>query len=65
MPYLRDRKFPKNEFPEMYLERKLAPRLAAKLMRTYKYGGSLDRTNVLQVGHVGVADLKLDLEVDA
>ncbi len=43
----------------------LAPRLAAKLARTYKYGGIVDRARVLQVGQVGVADLKLDREVDA
>lgn len=65
VPYLRDRKFPKDEFPEMYAERKLAPRLAAKLTRAYKYGDNVDRSRVIQVGQVGVADLKLDRQVDA
>lgn len=65
VPYLRDRKFPKDEYPEMYTERELAPRLSAKLKRAYKFGGAVDRSKVLRVGRVGVADLKLDFEVDA
>jgi SAM-dependent methyltransferase len=65
VPYLRDRKFPRSEYSEMYAERKLAPRLAAKLRRTYKDGRVVNRAGVLQVGQVGVADLRLDCEVDA
>lgn len=65
VPYLRDRKFPRSEYPEMYAERELAPRLAAKLRRTYKYGGTVNRAGVLQVGQVGVADLQLAYKVDA
>jgi DNA methylase len=65
VPYLRDRKFPCSEYPEMYAERTLAPRLAAKLRRTYRDGGLVDRAGVLQVGQVGVADLRLDCKVDA
>lgn len=65
VPYLRDRKFPRSEYPEMYAERELAPRLAAKLRRTYKGGRAMDRAGVLQVGQVDVAGLRLDFEVDA
>jgi hypothetical protein len=65
VPYLRDRKFPKGEYPQMYSERKLAPRLAAKLVRTYKYGGIVNQSRILKVAQIGVADLKLDFEVDA
>lgn len=65
VPYLRDRKFPRNEYPEMYEERKLAPRLAAKLHRTYKDNRIVSRACILQVGQVSVADLHLDYEVDA
>ncbi|WP_316187756.1 MULTISPECIES: DNA methyltransferase [unclassified Bradyrhizobium] len=65
VPYLRDKKFPKEEFPDMYEERELAPRLAAKLARTYKHGNLIDKANVLRVEQVCVADLKLDFEVDA
>lgn len=65
VPYLRDRKFPKTEYPNLYAERELAPRLAAKLRRVYKYGGPVNRRAVLQIGQVGVADLQLDHKVDA
>jgi len=65
VPYLRDRKFPCSEYPEMYAERKLAPRLAAKLVRTYKDDHAVNRAEMVQVGQVSVADLRLDCEVDA
>jgi DNA methylase len=65
VPYLRDRKFPRSEYPEMYTERTLAPRLAAKLRRTYRDGRIADRAGVLQIGQVDVADLRLDCNVDA
>jgi hypothetical protein len=65
VPYLRDRKFPRSEYPEMYTERALAPRIAAKLRRTYRDSRVVDRTGVVQVGQMGVADLRLDCEVDA
>ncbi|WP_081908875.1 DNA methyltransferase [Ferriphaselus sp. R-1] len=35
-PYLRDKKFPRDEFPLLYQYRELAPRLLAKIERTYK-----------------------------
>ncbi|MDD5242033.1 MAG: DNA methyltransferase [Sulfuricella sp.] len=35
-PYLRDKKFPRDEFPQLYQYRALAPRLVAKVERTYK-----------------------------
>jgi DNA methylase len=65
VPYLRDRKFPRSEYPEMYTERTLAPRIAAKLRRTYRDSRVVDRRGVLQVGQMGVADLQLDCKVDA
>jgi hypothetical protein len=36
VPYLRDRKYPREKFPEMYAYRELRPRLLAKIRRTYK-----------------------------
>jgi hypothetical protein len=36
VPYLRDKKFPRVEFPEMYDYRELKPRLLAKIHRSYK-----------------------------
>lgn len=65
VPYLRDRNFPRSQFPEMYAERELGPRLAAKLRRAYKDNRKVSPMGVLQVGQVGVADLQLNYEVDA
>lgn len=39
VPYLRDKNFPKNKFPEMYSYRELKPRLLAKLKRVYSRSG--------------------------
>jgi len=36
VPYLRDKKYPRAEFPEMYHYRELKPRLFAKITRSYK-----------------------------
>lgn len=35
VPYLRDRKYPKADFPQMYSYRELRPRLIAKITRTF------------------------------
>jgi hypothetical protein len=36
VPYLRDKKYPREDFPEMYEYRELKPRLLAKVQRSYK-----------------------------
>ena len=36
VPYLRDRKYPRETFPEMYEYRELRPRLLAKIARAYR-----------------------------
>jgi SAM-dependent methyltransferase len=36
VPYLRDKKYPREEFPELYAYRELKPRLLAKIGRAYK-----------------------------
>ena len=36
VPYLRDRNYPRRQFPEMYAYRELRPRLLAKIGRSYK-----------------------------
>jgi hypothetical protein len=36
VPYPRDRKYPRRQFPEMYAYRELRPRLLAKIRRSYK-----------------------------
>lgn len=37
VPYLREKKYPRKDYPEMYEPRDLAPRLLAKIARTYKH----------------------------
>jgi DNA modification methylase len=39
VPYLRQRKFPPEEFPEMYEPRDIEPRMIAKIHRTYRHVG--------------------------
>jgi hypothetical protein len=36
VPYLRDKKYPRSEFPQMYGYREVRPRLLAKVKRSYK-----------------------------
>jgi len=36
VPYLRDKKYPRTKFPEMYRYRELKPRLLSKIHRTYR-----------------------------
>lgn len=42
VPYLRNKKFPKEEYPELYKYRPLAPRLIAKINRVYKRIPTID-----------------------
>jgi hypothetical protein len=65
VPYLRDKKFSRDQYPEMYIERELAPRLLAKLRRIYKYNFHVDQSKVLKIGNIAISDLHLDSEVDA
>ena len=45
VPYLRTIRFPKDEYPEMYEFRPIAPRLRAKVMRAYKRQCKLPKPN--------------------
>lgn len=50
-PYLRDKKFPKAEYPELYEYRALAPRLIEKIKRAYKrkdFSISTDRYSFIE-----------------
>lgn len=44
VPYLRDKKYPKEQYPEMYEYRSLKPRLLAKIERSYKRATSHSKT---------------------
>lgn len=65
VPYLRDRKFPRGEYPEMYEERTLLPRLLAKVRRALK--GQRARLSEIEsrVGQSNITELTLDREIDA
>lgn len=65
VPYLRDRKFPREENPSLYLERDLEPRLIAKVSRVYKMSSPVNQFCVLRVGQTSVEDLDVGCEVDA
>lgn len=65
VPYLRDRKYPRAQFPEMYEERALAPRLIAKVRRALKAPAKLPTEARAYVSQKDVNHLALDREVDA
>lgn len=52
VPYLRDKKYPRDEYPEMYSYRELRPRLIAKINRSFKrfqlpkHGGEFNQSAV-------------------
>ena len=65
VPYLRDRKYPRVQFPEMYEERSLAPRLIAKVRRALKAPTHRPAGLTVHAAQKDVARLALDCEVDA
>lgn len=65
VPYLRDRKFPRSEYPEMYEDRPLLPRLLAKVRRALKDPSVHPGEIQARAAQADIADLKLDREVDA
>lgn len=64
VPYLRDRKFPRADYPEMYEERALEPRLRAKVARAMKQQMPRPKP-FFHVEQCGVELLSLDRDVDA
>jgi SAM-dependent methyltransferase len=65
VPYLRDRKFPRSEYPEMYVARALRPRLLAKVRRALKLHVTGPLGQVVRVGQEDVRTLDLEAPVDA
>ena len=59
VPYLRDRKFPRQDFPEMYGYRPLRPRLLAKVRRSYRRFSCPSPSAVLSFRQTAVQDLAL------
>ena len=65
VPYLRDRKFPRSEFPEMYGYRELRPRLLAKVRRSYKRFAQPPRSANAGICRTAVQELQLPARFDA
>lgn len=65
VPYLRDRKYPKEKFPEMYTYRELKPRLIAKIRRSYRRFVRPDASFVLPFNSTPVQQLELPSDVGA
>lgn len=65
VPYLRDRKFPRSEYSEMYEERELSPRLHAKVRRLLKEPRVRSAKVQAWTAQADIAELKLDREIDA
>lgn len=65
VPYLRDKKYPRTQFPEMYEERSLAPRLIAKVRRALKVPVKRSAGVTAFASQKDIAQLVLNREVDA
>jgi len=59
VPYLRNRQFPRYDFPELYTYRALRPRLLAKVRRSYKRFTRPSRSAVLPFRQTAVEKLTL------
>ncbi|MBI4659110.1 MAG: DNA adenine methylase [Verrucomicrobia bacterium] len=59
VPYLRDRKYPRHKFPEMYAYRHLKPRLLAKVKRSYKRFARPRGSAVAEFKQTAVQNLEL------
>lgn len=65
VPYLRDRKFPRAQFPDMYERRELGPRLVAKVRRTFKSSVMPKPQADVTIMQGDICSLELDGDVDA
>ena len=60
VPYLRDKKFPKEKFQDLYSYRPLKPRLIAKIYRTYKRPANFNSSLYRKCWKTDVRDLQLE-----
>ncbi len=63
-PYLRTKKYPREEFPEMYQRRELKPRLLAKVKRAFKRRPQVRNGLPLQIHQSSMVNLRLPDEFD-
>lgn len=64
VPYLRNKKYPRDEFPEMYGYRELRPRLVAKIRRSFKRC-EIQSSDFPTFQQMSVEHLKLPEQFDA
>ena len=65
VPYLRERKYPRRTFKEMYEYRPLAPRIIAKVFRALRDRGALETTSIGIVEQRSISRLFVPDDVDA
>lgn len=65
VPYLRTKKFPPSEFPELYEYRAVRPRLEKKILRVYNSLPSVDPSLTRNVYQQDASTLNLDRKIDA
>jgi SAM-dependent methyltransferase len=65
VPYLRDKKFPRRKFPEMYAYRELKPRLLAKVKRSFKRFVDLPKTITASFEQTAIQNLTLPVRFGA
>jgi len=63
IPYLREKKYPRSDYPEMYEKRELGSRMIAKIKRALRTPIAPQQDNL--VGRVPVESFALDEQVDA
>ena len=64
VPYLRQKKFPPQLYPEMYAYRELRPRLLAKIERAYKRGAVLPERNLCRFVQSRIEELSFPGDFD-
>ena len=57
VPYLRSRKYPRHEFPEMYEYRRVEPRITAKVRRAYRRYHKIDKRSIVGIRRSTVQNL--------
>ena len=64
VPYLRDRKFPRSFYPEMYEYRELRPRLKAKIIRAFKRNPGIKANIKLEFRQSAIENLTFPQKID-
>ena len=65
VPYLRDKKFPPDAYPEMYEQRQLEPRMVAKIHRAYAHSDAAKRELGVTIRRSRIENLTFPSRADA